>query len=568
MRRWKLDPITGENVLDQFRKDYNLSILEASYATGLKGNTPAFNALVEDPSKADIDFIDRLSKLTGLTESELLENIETEKKELLNTKDLCSDLKKIQKKYLDILSLYKDNNEVNHYKAGVLLQLHKPVISLIGDTYSGKTSLLMDYIPQLKKIKNPKNTIYIFNDDLQFNQKKNHDSVYVVTPPNENFFLPELAIDPIYMDICDIKPVSFDKPIDSTTCKLEDNSVFIIISDFSLLQNCIFQIVPDIKYETEDKYKITYDSLKNLVNYLQYANIIIYADAITRILTVLETPLLQKLLYDYKNGKELLIVATKKELNCELAADNYYISKQNSISNSDKFHPYIGPFSYKPNNGKHNLISINDLQNQILIYNEAEPDLLFNRITSLCEDYFNTISSLYIYYDRDDQSIQDDVNMISESPSIRSEKTQLDDGKNEIKKAYVNAINIESMEHTLEEHVNEFSLSYFIDFIQNLSNSIIDNIDTDKNQILETLKLKDKIIPESNLFIGNILIPFILREKYYSKGKPAFWAKKFNNELAKNISSEKNVSNIYTNFIYESIESKLEFGIRNPYESK
>lgn len=566
MRQWKLDPTTKKNVLDQFREDYNLTILEASYATGLKGNTRAFNDLVKDPSKADIDFIDRLCRLTSLTESELLEDVEIEKKELLNTKDLCSDLRKIQKQYLDILSVYKDNKEVNHYKAGVLLQLHKPVISLIGDTYSGKTSLLMNYIPQLKKIKNQKNTIYIFNDDLQFSQKKSPDSIYLVTPPNKNFFLPEFAIDPIYMNMCDIKPVTFDIP--NNTYELKDNSVFIIISDFSLLQNCIFQIVPDINYETEDKYKITYDSLKNLVNYLQYANIIIYADAITRILTVPETPLLQKLLYDYKNGKELLIVATKKELNCELAADNYYIHKQNSISNNDKFHPYIGPYSYKPNNGKQNLISINDLQNQILIYNEAEPDLLFNRVTSLCEDYFNTISSLYIYYDRDEQSIQDDVNMISESPSIMSEKPQLDDGKNEIKKAYVNAINIESMEDTLKEHENEFSLSYFIDFIQNLSNSIIDNIDTDKNQILETLKLKDKIIPESNLFIGNILIPFILREKYYSKGKPAFWAKKFNNELAKNISSEKSVSSIYTNFIYESIESKLEFGIRNPYESK
>ena len=517
MKRWKHDTVTGATILEQFLADYKLTNEEGAKALGTNSRT--LNAIKEDINKAEISFIENFCMFTGYNYNELFENdAEDTVRNLIEIPGAFEKVNLFQKSFLEKKSSlgYSISNE-----ALIFSKIHKPIISFIGDSFAEKNICFKNTIPQLSLLKKTNLPVYLFSDnDCSFPQ--NQTMPMVVTPSDNKFFEPTIAFDPDYITSCKI--TNFN---DKMT--FSDNSVIIVKSDFPLLKNCIMLFLPDIMYE-ESLGKITLDSLSILVNYLPYSDIIVFFDAITRLLTISETPLIQYLLNYLDCSKKLLFVATKKDLKPELARDFGYIDKQKEIQNKQTTNTYDKAFSFKPLEPS----QVETIQEMLFFYDNKD----FFKFINILNEKCNSLSEGII---KDIIDFGDFSPYYGDNPELRQLVIKTNDEiAKSLKKSFDDLSKKEIIKRIIETddiNLGKKGLESFIIFIQMYSSKILEDIPK-MSPLVSPEKVRTNILPECNLYIGNLILPMIREKKSFSKGTSETWAKIISKKIKNTINSE------------------------------
>ena len=537
MKQWKRYGNTDNTILEQFLHDYKLTIDEGAKA--LNSNSRAFKEIITNANKADVDFIERFCELSGYKENELFENkidiFSNNDSNLFDIHELYNNLKEFQKRFLD----NKEKLNISMaQEVGMFCNLHKPIISLIGDVYANKNACFENYIPQLSLLKNTKLPAYIFSYE-DCSSLEGVEDYSVITPGNENYFEPSMAFDPQYIQSCDIEKYKEDKVYPR-------NSVIVIKSNCLLLKNCILLVLPDFNYEADSE-RIDIESLGLLVSYVPYSDIIIFFDAISRLLTLSETPLIQYFLSNMECNKRLLFVATKKDLNKELQSDSGYIEKQKKIQEKKSNNSYDKAYSFKPLNKS----QIELIQNLIFFYDKSSEFIY--KLNEICASFNQTIEDNIRIYD----NLEDVINLPPISGDlIREINDRMDQ---ELKLSFTNASEVQYIKSILDTEgisLGKLGLESFLIFIQLYSSEVLKNI-TKIHPFLSPDYVTKYILPECNLYMGNLILPMIRENTSFSKGTSETWAKKISKKIQNSLGSD-----YYKDFAF-AIKYKSTFMIRN-----
>lgn len=539
MKQWKRYGNTDNTILEQFLHDYKLTIDEGAKA--LNSNSRALKEIIKNANKADVDFIERFCDLSGYKENELFDNkidlFSNNDSSLFEIHELYNNLNEFQKSFLD------NKEKLNIYmtqEVGIFGNLHKPIISLIGDIYANKNSCFDNYIPQLSVFKNSKLPVYIFSyEDCRSSEELG--DYFVITPGNENYFEPSMAFDPQYIQSCDIEKYKDDKIYPR-------NSVIVIKSNCLLLKNCILLVLPDFTYET-DAEQVATESLRLFVSYVPFSDIIIFFDAISRLLALSETPLIQYFLSNMACKKSLLFVATKRGLNIELQSDTGYIEKQKKIQEKKSNNSYDKAYSFKPLDKS----QIELIQSLIFFYNSDKSTDFIYKLNEMCISFNKTIEDNIKIY----KKLEDVINL----PPISKDLIREINGKmdQELKLSFKNASEVNYIKSILDtEGVNlgKQGLESFLIFIQLYSSEVLKGI-TKIHPFLSPDYVTKYILPECNLYMGNLILPMIRENTSFSKGTSETWAKKISKKIQNSLGSD-----YYKDFSF-AIKYKSTFMIRN-----
>lgn len=536
MRRWKREIVNDKSltVLDKFIHDYNLTNEEAAKLLG--SNPKTFKEIKEDANKPDGFFIDRFCYFTGYKESEIFEYY-TENENQNFTKSLiinaeCEDLQLFHNMFMTHQYSIEDDN-MNL----VCKLIHKPIVSLVGDSFANKADCFLDYNLKIDILKHSRIPIYFFHsEDCPYCLQSSEP--LVVTPLEGQTFEPSLAFDNSYIQKCQPRPFSMEEIY-------PDNSVILVVSDFQLLKNCILLALPDLIYEN-DYGKLTSSSLSLLTRYIPFSDLIILFDAITRLLTVSEVPLIEYLLSNEKsfNQKKLLFVATKTELNKLFEGDGIYLDKQKEIQNSKQnniYFSYYKAYSYKPDNFEQMKI----IQDSLFYYHRESSNDLIYKINENCLSYTKGMND---FIDGIKDNIQS-MAYVTKPSQIKSTDNMYVEFMKGIDGALTKASEKTVIESILEEikeksYNKKFSLDVFITFAQRFSSKVLN--ETIKNSLFmaefddtSTIqKFIESILPEFNLYFANLIIPVIRQKNSFSKGTIETWSKVICKEIKSIINSE------------------------------
>ncbi len=533
MKRWRRDEKTGDTVLEKFLENYKLTKEEGAKA--LNTNPRGLDNIIKDINEADESFIEKFCHLSGYNYYDIFE--------------------------IDSIKITEAFDKVNQFQKSFLAKkpgldysifsiIHKPVISLLGDIFADKASCFKDTIPQISFVQNSHLPVYVFSDKdaCGLNDERNP---LVITPKDGNYFEPVLAFDPEYIRSCTV--AEYDNKTEYPA-----NSVIILKSSFSLLKNCILLFLPDIVYD-DDSGKIANDSLSIFVNYILYSDIIVLFDAITRLLTISETPLVQYLLDNLDCHKELLFVATKKDLKTELANDDGYINKQKDIEKKEEktekaYNAYDKAYSFKPIDSAQK----DSIQEKIFFYDYNDQGKFVYKLNELsvsrAKSVINNIDSI-----NDNCDIVQSCEVIPESKNLDSVlKEEVYKG---LKVSFGVASEVNEIEKILKKpkiKLGKIGLRSFIIFLQIYSSNILKS----KLQLVLSDELLTKILPECNLYLGNLILPMIRERKNFSKGTSETWAKIISKKIKNTIDSE-----YFKSFIF-IIERKITFDTRYLYDRR
>ena len=539
MKRWKRYGNTDNTILEQFLQDYKLTIEEGAKA--LNSNPKAFKDIVINANKADIDFIERFCELSGYKENELFENkidVFSNNRDNLDIQELFTDLHTFQQRFLD----NKEKLNISTSKeAGIFVNLHKPIISLIGDIYANKNSCFENYIPQLTKLKSAKLPIYIFGSDDYANIAEYGD-YFVITPGNEEFFEPSMAFDTLYLQSCGLEKYRDDKIY-------QRNSVIVVKSDCSLLKNCILLMLPDLVYEADSE-RIDTESLRLIVSYVPYSDIIIFFDAISRLLTLSETPIIQYLLSNMGCNKRVLFVATKILLNIELQSDSGYIEKQRKLQEKKSNNSYDKAYSFRPLEKS----QVELIQSLIFFYNSEKPMEFIYKLNDMCSSFNKKVEDIIRSY----ENLED----VKDSPTVPSEliKDIFEKIDQKLTLTFNNASEIQYIKSILDTktvNLGKQGLESFLIFIQLYSKEVLKDITYIHPFFSSSERVKKNILPECNLYMGNLILPMIREQSSFSKGTSDTWAKKISKKIKNSLDSN------YYNDFKQMIKHKSTFITRN-----
>ena len=358
----------------------------------------------------------------------------------------------------------------------------------------------------------------------------------VVTPIGGQTFEPSLAFDDSYLQRCQPRPFSMGENYSA-------NSVMLVVSDFQLLKNCILLVLPDITYDN-DFGKLSSNTLSILTRYIPFSDIIIFFDAITRLLTVSEVPLIEYFLSNKKNNKKILFVATKTELNNQLEGKTAYLDMQKEIQKNKQnniFYSYYKAYSYKP------LISEEKsfIQDSLFYYHKGTSDVFIYKINEMCLSFVEGMKNFI-------EGIQDNIQSLSyaTNPSqIKSTDEQYEFFLDSIDKAINNNSEKNVIERVLDETREEsfnkkFCLDVFITFTQKYSSIILSEVQqstifmSEFDDNLSCEMLVESILPEFNVYFANLILPVIRQKSNLSKGTIDTWTKIIYKEI-KNIIDSK-----------------------------
>lgn len=534
MRRWKREIVNDKSltVLDKFIRDYNLTNEEAAKLLGI--NPKTLKEIKENANKPDGFFIDKFCYFSGYKESEIFEYYSENENQGL-TKSLfinaeCEDLQLFHNMFL------KHDYGVEDVNMNLVFKLvHKPIVSLVGDTFSNKADCFAAFNIRLEYMKYSKIPVFFFHsEDCPYCLK--YSEPLVVTPIGGQTFEPSLAFDDSYLQRCQPRPFSMGENYSA-------NSVMLVVSDFQLLKNCILLVLPDITYDN-DFGKLSSNTLSILTRYIPFSDIIIFFDAITRLLTVSEVPLIEYFLSNKKNNKKILFVATKTELNNQLEGKTAYLDMQKEIQKNKQnniFYSYYKAYSYKP------LISEEKsfIQDSLFYYHKGTSDVFIYKINEMCLSFVEGMKNFI-------EGIQDNIQSLSyaTNPSqIKSTDEQYEFFLDSIDKAINNNSEKNVIERVLDETREEsfykkFCLDVFITFTQKYSSIILSEVQqstifmSEFDDNLSGEMLAESILPEFNVYFANLILPVIRQKSNLSKGTIDTWTKIIYKEI-KNIIDSK-----------------------------
>lgn|GEM_PF-5680434 len=531
MRTWKKLGMPSKNILEKFMEDYNLTIEEAASATGLK-TSRAFKKILEEPDAADGHFIGKFCSLTGYTENELFEFKEDIPGVLI--------VGKIDSKFDKVTELQKDYLHSKSLDNRIFNYVHKPVISFMGDVFAGKDDILKTYFPQVNQIAVQKMPVYCMHYD-DFAKPDNStivfDRPFYLTPQGGKLFEPSLAFDPSYIRSCTIKQ-------DETKVPDGKNTVVIVRSDFPLLKNCILLNLPAYDYENSFG-ELSSETLRLLISYNLYADTIVYFDAVTRLLTISETPVIRYLM---SNEKKILIIATKKDLNKELYNKDAYRKKQEDIEGK-KGNPnfsYYKAYSYPPKDDA----DMKKIQETLFFYESEKADTFLSTLDKLCDSFKENI-----LYDNVSFEVEEKNSGVTSQLTSDEFEKLFEEVFREVLETVRTKEYIEYIKKILDsQKQKEQNIDFFLSFIQSYAENIYSEL---RNELRNKAPILYHLLPEWHLYFGNLLLPLILEKKNFSKGDTKTWAKRMSRKICDAIATES-----YKDFV-NIVQQKIIFNARN-----
>ena len=526
-KTWKED----KNIIDKFLEDYNLTLLEAAVATTESTTSKTFVDYKKNPEKASLYFLNKLSEFTDTPIKNLFEIEST----TIGNFNIENKMDKINEFHKGMLYSVKTKKNANLMQTlyHLLGSIHLPIISSIGDEFSGKRKIFSDFEPCLNKddfknsvcfVVNEDFTLKIFENVFGIDKIEEYQSTKFIRLKNQNekVFNPHQIINEYYLE-----------KWESTNDK--DNFI-IIFSKNNLFKNFTLIDYPEYKYEESQKHRIQATDINLLIKYQYFADFCFYFGAISRFSTILDTPIL-KFLFKLSEPQNIKLLATKTNLrkditNLEFAIQEIQLKNNNSYSLDIPL-----SFNFK-NFPKENIIKYN--KNSFLEHIDDFLDTyLANIDTNLnLDEAYSFFVQILSSKDEMLPSNNDDME------SIKKELIQIFD------ELYITIIGDENRnsitvisewikELPVEQNLNKKIFTELLDFMYEYINENTDK--RLKSNFYMHIHI-DLIVSSLFLYFVNIILPFINSEKSFSKGTPETWVKKIAKKI--NISKE-----LYNSFI-------------------
>ena len=526
-KTWKED----KNIIDKFLEDYNLTLLEAAVATTESTTSKTFVDYKKNPEKASLYFLNKLSEFTDTPIKNLFEIEST----TIGNFNIENKMDKINEFHKGMLYSVKTKKNANLMQTlyHLLGSIHLPIISSIGDEFSGKRKIFSDFEPCLNKddfknsvcfVVNEDFTLKIFENVFGIDKIEEYQSTKFIRLKNQNekVFNPHQIINEYYLE-----------KWESTNDK--DNFI-IIFSKNNLFKNFTLIDYPEYKYEESQKHRIQATDINLLIKYQYFADFCFYFGAISRFSTILDTPIL-KFLFKLSEPQNIKLLATKTNLrkditNLEFAIQEIQLKNNNSYSLDIPL-----SFNFK-NFPKENIIKYN--KNSFLEHIDDFLDTyLANIDTNLnLDEAYSFFVQILSSKDEMLPSNNDDME------SIKKELIQIFD------ELYITIIGDENRnsitvisewikELPVEQNLNKKIFTELLDFMYEYINENTDK--RLKSNFYMHIHI-DLIVSSLFLYFVNIILPFINSEKSFSKGTPETWEKKIAKKI--NISKE-----LYNSFI-------------------
>lgn len=531
---WKED----KNIIDKFLEDYNLTLLEAALATTESITSKTFVDYKKNPEKASLYFLNKLSEFTDTPIEDLFET-ESYTRDNINIEN---KMYKINEFHNGILySLKTKKNETQMQKLYHILDvIHLPIISSIGDEFSGKRKIFSEFEPCLKKVDfkssvcfvvNEDYTLEIFKEVFDLGEFDEFESTKFIKLKNqkERVFNPRQIINKYYL-----------KKWEPTN---ECDNFIIIFSKNDLFKNFTLIDYPEYSYIETQKNSIQEKDINLLIKHQYYADYCFYFGAISRFLTILDTPIL-KFIITHSSPKNSKLLATKSDLrnditNLELSIPEIKLKDNNSYSLDI-------PLSFNLENyPKENIIKYDQSSLLKLINTFLTSYLSSSFIANLDLDelYSNFLQTLSL----------ENENSGSENNDIKANQEILKQIFDELYATIIgnqdkNSINVISkwinnikIKTPIGQSLSKKSFTELLSFMYEYIKEITEKSLKIDNRFCLLKKYRFRlhenfIVASLFLYFGNIILPFINSEKSFSKGTPDTWEKKIVKQI--NISKD------------------------------
>ena len=159
-KTWKED----KHIIDKFLEDYNLTLLEAAVATTESTTSKTFVYYKKNPEKASLYFLNKLSEFTDTPIKNLFEIEST----TIGNFNIENKMDKINEFHKGMLYSVKTKKNANLMQMlyHLLEFIYLPIISSIGDEFSGKRKIFSDFEPCLNKDDFKNSVCFVVNEDF------------------------------------------------------------------------------------------------------------------------------------------------------------------------------------------------------------------------------------------------------------------------------------------------------------------------------------------------------------------------------------------------------------------
>ena len=507
---WK--SLGNQPVIEKFLTDYKLDLKNAAALICNAKSTKPFLEIKSNPEKATLKELLLLSKYLNMEIQALFEVKELEQK------GVCTA---IDTKTQELRSVIYDAVRKSQLLEKVLSPhfyeyFYLPIISFVGDVFSGKKDILTSYEKGYESGQTP--CIITYDDDFTRELLtdvfgKSHLKNNSIRIQNENMaFNPRHLFNRIYLNEWQV--------VENQPDGIDENSVTILLSKNDIFRNFILLDLPEYTYLNDDYSieQIESRHVVNLIKYQQFANYTFFFEAISRFLTIHDAPMVYLLKGNSFYSEEqnaVKYIATRLELDRELALkENFDRLRQKSEDNKKEekgkpFNSYLGPYSiFRIDNAS---ISFED----IVFLNKH--NALSDEIINFCNDYYKQIYSNDFGYE-----VEDIVYNFFDVPVSEETEEEYQRKKNEIKKDREEIIREfydgEAIKKCLDK--DKFSREDFVNFTMDFLSKVV------KVNYTSYKKADSEFYSSFHFYVANLLFPRIFKLGNFSKGDADSWTKK------------------------------------------
>lgn len=540
-KSWK----ENKTIIDKFLKDYNLTLLEAALATTESKTPKTFVDYKKNPQKASLYFLYKVSEFTNTPIEDLFETQSNEQTDFEYTNKM-TEIIELHK--ICFLYLKSSNKNQSHgkYIQSFFNTVRLPIISSLGDEFSGKRKIFSHFEPCLNDtifkdfmcfVVHEEYAMEVFKNTFGENCLETVESTKFIKLANQrnSFFDPRQIVNKYYLKNWEIAK--------------DNNGIVVIFSKNSVFKDFILIDYPEYRYEETTEYRIQDSDIELLIKYQYFADFCFYFGAISRFLTILDTPIL-KFLFTLSGENYVKLFVTKLELRKDIKEIDFTVQ---SLKENNSYSLDI-PFSFnntrEEDSIKKNIIKLDN------------PLLLLQGIRDFLDTY---LSHNYIFSNINcDNSIIDNfkvefINTFSHNPPVptnnESDKNDLKNIFEELYKITIGESDKKSIkvisewmsdQNSVEQKINKESFIKILDFIYDYIDT---NTEKEFNKIGKS-RHKDFIVASLFLYFGNNILPLINNETSFSKGTYNTWKKK----LYKKIPITKELYDSLTNIILTILE--------------
>lgn len=507
---WK--SLNNQSVIEKFLTDYKLDLKNAAALICNAKSTKPFLELKSNPEKASLKELLLLGKYLNMEIQDLFEVKALEQED--NRTTLDSKTQKIRSVIFDAVrkSQLLDKNLSAHFYDFFYL----PIISFVGDEFSGKKDILASYEKQYACGQTP--CIITYDDDFTRELltdvfRKFHFEGNSIKIANENMpFNPRHLFDRSYLEKW--------KEVERQNDEMDEYSVTILLSKNDIFRNFILLDLPEYTYLNDERSigQIESRHVVNLIKYQQFANYTFFFEAISRFLTIHDAPMVYLLKgnsFHCEKQNTVKYIATRLELDRELALkENFDRLRQKSEDNKKEekgkpFNSYLGPYSiFRIDNAS---ISFED----IVFLNKH--NALTDEVINFCNDYYKQIYSNDFGYE-----VEDIVYNFFDVPVSEEAEEEYQCKKNEIQKDREEIIrefyNGKAIKKCLDK--DKFSREDFVNFTMDVLNEVV------RVNYTPYKKTNSEFYSSFHFYVANLLFPRIFKLGNFSKGDADSWTKK------------------------------------------